>query len=214
MTLSAAAVLAVGLSACGDNGTETQSPAVTVPAGPTSTQDGGAAGSAAPGDTEAPTPETTESTSDDDGADETSEAAQTGAAGSLEDAADARNQALELVNNETGGQGVVIDQERDDDGKWEIDVLVDNTVHDVEIRDGQAKLDGTDDADDDDRAAAAAKVTIDDAIKAALEHTPGTLKDASWDDDDHGRWEIDVRRDDNKDVELYVDANTGAVTVD
>ncbi|MGW3502645.1 PepSY domain-containing protein [Streptomyces globisporus] len=82
--------------------------------------------------------------------------------------------------------------------------------------------DRTDDASDDrsdDRAPAAAKnarISLDQAVAAALESVPGTVTQAELDrdDDDHdGRavWELDVRGSDKKWHDVTVDAGNGKV---
>ncbi|MBM7055582.1 MULTISPECIES: PepSY domain-containing protein [Streptomyces] len=82
--------------------------------------------------------------------------------------------------------------------------------------------DRTDDASDDrsdDRAPAAgktARVTLDEAVAAALKSVPGTVTEAGLDrdDDDHnGRavWELDVRGSDKKWHDVTVDADNGKV---
>ncbi|MGW8983475.1 PepSY domain-containing protein [Streptomyces parvus] len=82
--------------------------------------------------------------------------------------------------------------------------------------------DRTDDASDDrsdDRAPAAAKsarISLDQAVAAALKSVPGTVTQAELDrdDDDHdGRavWELDVRGSDKKWHDVTVDATNGKV---
>ncbi|MGC4967118.1 PepSY domain-containing protein [Streptomyces globisporus] len=82
--------------------------------------------------------------------------------------------------------------------------------------------DRTDDASDDrsdDRAPAAAKnarISLDQAVAAALKSVPGTVTQAELDrdDDDHdGRavWELDVRGSDKKWHDVTVDAGNGKV---
>ncbi|MFH9610043.1 PepSY domain-containing protein [Streptomyces sp. NPDC017448] len=81
--------------------------------------------------------------------------------------------------------------------------------------------DGADDASedrDDDRAPGAAKnvrVTLDQAVAAALKSVPGTLTGAELDEDDDrdGRavWELDVRGSDDKWHDVTVDAASGKV---
>ncbi|MFF9916315.1 PepSY domain-containing protein [Streptomyces globisporus] len=82
--------------------------------------------------------------------------------------------------------------------------------------------DRTDDASDDrsdDRAPAAAKnarISLDQAVAAALKSVPGTVTQAELDrdDDDHdGRavWELDVRGSDKKWHDVTVDADNGKV---
>ncbi|MFE8911717.1 PepSY domain-containing protein [Streptomyces globisporus] len=92
----------------------------------------------------------------------------------------------------------------------------------VSLADADATDDRTDDASDDrsdDRAPAAAKgarISLDQAVAAALKSVPGTVTEAELDedDDDHdGRavWELDVRGSDKKWHDVTVDAGNGKV---
>ncbi|AZM47183.1 DNA primase [Streptomyces sp. WAC 06738] len=102
----------------------------------------------------------------------------------------------------------VADDDRDDDGQDDRD--------DRDDRD--------DDGQDDDRAEAealaAAKVSVDDAIAAALQEHAGTVGSAEFDaaDDDGkneaSKWEIDVLGEDGKWYEVNVDAASGDVVAD
>ncbi len=74
-----------------------------------------------------------------------------------------------------------------------------------------------DEGEDEDKAklAAAAKVTIDQAIKAASEKSSGTVIEAELEEED-GKvvWEVEIVGKDGKVTTLLVDAETGAVTVE
>ncbi|AUH41976.1 PepSY domain-containing protein [Streptomyces sp. CMB-StM0423] len=84
--------------------------------------------------------------------------------------------------------------------------------------------DGKDDGKDDDRAEAealaAAKVSVDDAIAAALQEHAGTVGSAEFDaaDDDGkseaSKWEIEVLGEDGKWYEVNVDAASGDIVAD
>ncbi|AKH83388.1 DNA primase [Streptomyces sp. CNQ-509] len=94
--------------------------------------------------------------------------------------------------------------------------------------DGQDDRDDRDDRDDDGRdddraeaeALAAASVSVDDAIAAALREHAGTVGSAEFDAaDDEGKneaskWEIDVLGEDGKWYEVNVDAASGDVVAD
>ncbi len=142
----------------------------------------------------------------DDGATDTTDTA----AGdrSADGAQSAREAALSVVSEAGGSDGVVVSQDWDDDGYWEIDVVADNTKHELKVKGTEVIDHETDDVDDADRAAASASVSIDDAIATALESTPGQLDDAEFDD---GRWEIEIDTTSDSDVEVYVDAETGDI---
>ncbi|MFD5200973.1 PepSY domain-containing protein [Streptomyces sp. NPDC058375] len=89
----------------------------------------------------------------------------------------------------------------------------------VSLADDNGTGSGSGTASDDDRAPAAgktARVTLDQAVAAALKSVPGTVTQAELDrdDDDHnGRtvWELDVRGSDKKWHDVTVDASNGKV---
>ncbi|RPK91032.1 MULTISPECIES: PepSY domain-containing protein [Streptomyces] len=91
------------------------------------------------------------------------------------------------------------------------------SVSAVSLADDNASDDRTDDASDD-RAPAAAKttrITLDQAVAAALKSVPGTVTEAELDDDDddddRAVWELDVRGSDKKWHDVKVDAGNGKV---
>ena len=82
---------------------------------------------------------------------------------------------------------------------------------------GTLAVGGTADADDKDKngkaaMAAAAKVTIDQAVKTAAEKVPGKIVEAEL-EKKHNKlvWEVEVITADNKTMEVHIDADTGAV---
>ncbi len=102
------------------------------------------------------------------------------------------------------------------------DVKSTGSASTVSLADTDASDDRTDDASDDrtdDRAPAAAKsarISLDQAVAAALKSVPGTVTEAGLDrdDDDHdGRavWDLDVRGSDKKWHDVTVDATSGKV---
>ena len=68
---------------------------------------------------------------------------------------------------------MVVSQDWDDDGHWEIDIVAGTTLHEIKVRGDEVIERETDDVDDSDSAAASAAVTIDDAISTALESVDG-----------------------------------------
>ena len=94
-------------------------------------------------------------------------------------------------------------------------MLAGDQIYEIKVRttDESTATDELESADDEDRAAAAASVTVEQALDAALAHTPGIIEDIKWEDDDRTGWQVDVEptgQDD--DVELHVDPSTAAVT--
>ena len=60
--------------------------------------------------------------------------------------------------------------------------------------------------------AAAAQVTIDEAIKTALEKVPGKVIEAELEDKHHTLvWEVEIVTPENKVMEVHIDAKTGTV---
>lgn len=60
--------------------------------------------------------------------------------------------------------------------------------------------------------AAAAKVTIDEAIKTASEKVSGKIIEAELEEKHHTLvWEVEIVTQDNKVMEVHIDAKTGAV---
>ncbi len=111
--------------------------------------------------------------------------------------------------------GTVTGAELDDDAPvWEIDVFGKDTKwHDVEVDTKSAKVIHvhTEDDDDRDRAPKDTKVTMREAVAAALKAQPGTLTSIDLDD---SAWEAEVQSKDGKQHELNVDATTAKVTPD
>ncbi|MEU0134350.1 PepSY domain-containing protein [Streptomyces sp. NPDC006296] len=129
--------------------------------------------------------------------------------------------------------GTVTEAERDDeDGRavWELDVYGSDRVrHEVTVDAADGKVlsdrkdDTTDEGDDHEgRAARSAAVSLDAAVRAALDARPGTVTSVDLDDDheDDGRagrtphWEVEVTGGNGERHELHVDARTGKVTAD
>ncbi len=120
----------------------------------------------------------------------------------------------------------------DDDGAEAASMPADVRVGDDGADDRDDRDDRDDDGDGDDRdddgrdddgddraeaeALAAAKVTVDDAVAAALQERAGTVESAEFDGDDRGahRWEIDILGDDGTWYEVAVDAGSGEVVAD
>lgn len=122
--------------------------------------------------------------------------------------------AIATAAQAAGGTAYELD-DADDDGQWEIDVMVGDRNHEVTVAaDGQTVVSREeDDADTEDRnRLQQAQTTIEQAIEAALMEVPGNLDDVEL-DDDNGRtvWEVTVDEQNMQDVEVYVDVVTGDV---
>lgn len=124
--------------------------------------------------------------------------------------------AIEVAEKETDGTAYEVD-DQDDDGTWEIDIAKGDRSIEVEVGDdGSASTDDDDDLDDDDRAGIkAAKITVGDAIEAALEEVDGTFDDAELEEENGTHfWEVTIDAADDDDVEVHVDVIDGTATVE
>lgn len=183
-------VLAGGLLLAGCTSPAT-APATTAP-----TVNPPAATAAAP----APTAATTDAPRGDTAADAAAHNAAGGAAAATAEA-------------EVSGTAIQLDH---DDQRWEVEVLVGDRVHDVTTDNGGTAVTESDRDEavdgDDARRAAAATVSLVDAMKTALEATPGVIDDVELDDRNGAVvWEVTIDTAENDDVDVYVDAATGAI---
>lgn len=123
--------------------------------------------------------------------------------------------AIRAAESELTGRAIALDADGDGDDHWELDVVVGDRVPEVEV-DRAGKVVNRDDQDaldaDDRRKLDAAKVTIQQAIDAALAKQPGHLDDIELDDAD-GRvvWEVTIDSAEAEDVEVEVDAANGTI---
>lgn len=123
-------------------------------------------------------------------------------------ASEGRDAALAAVDAEHGSGGVVIAQDWDNRiTGWDVDVLLNDRVYEVDVNVDGAAIQEDDDVDDDDRTAADVPVTIGDAIDAALENTQGDIDDVNFDD---GVWEVELLSD-GAEITVYVDSQSGEV---
>lgn len=122
--------------------------------------------------------------------------------------------AIEAAEKEADGTAYEVD-DQDDNGSWEIDVAQRKKSIEVEVsEDGKATIDDEDDLDGDDRdGIKAAKITVGDAIEAALEEVDGTFDDVELDEEDGSHyWEVSVdSADGDDDVEVRIDVTDGTV---
>ncbi|MFL0446602.1 PepSY domain-containing protein [Corynebacterium xerosis] len=108
-----------------------------------------------------------------------------------------------------GGVIVSIDRE---DRRDVYDIVTNGTVTEIEVSDnGDIREEERDGDDDDVTNAAAATVTVSDAISQALDQHPGsTVDDAELDDDDRAtlEWQIDLDDENRRDLaEVRIPAN-------
>ena len=121
-----------------------------------------------------------------------------------------------IVSAEAEASGVAFGiDDADDDQTWEVDVRTDAGVTEVRVSADRSEVLGTelDDLDADDAAALdAATITLAEAIEAAVAETGGMLDDAELSDDGGVvHFEVTVDTDERRDVDVDIDAATGAV---
>ncbi|GAA4111564.1 PepSY domain-containing protein [Enteractinococcus coprophilus] len=142
--------------------------------------------------------ETTEDTQTPDATDDTQSAGD----GEVFDVIDA-------VEAEYDG-GFIVDIDRDDNGSsYDVDVVVDNEVVELDVTpDGNISVDERDSEDDKIAKAERATVTVTDALNEAFnQHSDATLDQIDLDEDDGTlRWEVELDGADGSDIELEVPA--------
>ncbi len=121
-----------------------------------------------------------------------------------------------IVSAEAEASGVAFGiDDANDDQTWEVDVRTDAGVTEVRVSADGSEVLGTelDDLDADDAAALdAATITLAEAIEAAVAETGGMLDDAELSDDGGVvHFEVTVDTDERRDVDVDIDAATGAV---
>lgn len=109
--------------------------------------------------------------------------------------------------------GVIVSIDREDRRDvYDIDIVTNGTVTEIEVSDNGDIREEDRDGDDDDVAnAAAATVTVSDAISQAFDQHPGsTVDDAELDGDDRAtlKWQIDLDDENRRDLaEVRIPAN-------
>ncbi|MDO5495611.1 MAG: PepSY domain-containing protein, partial [bacterium] len=106
-----------------------------------------------------------------------------------------------------------IDLDREDDGaKYEIEVTDGTTLTKVEVEGGAARVEESEPLEADERAEfEAAVITIQEAIRKALDTWPGIVDDIELDEDGDLNavvWEFTIHQD-GREIEVWVDAATG-----
>lgn len=157
-------------------------------------------------DTSAPAEETSPADNGSANQEETSENAAETDEASGDDEVYSIIEAVESEHN----NGFIIDIDREDDGStYEVDVVVDSEVHQLDVSaDGAITLDETDTDDDDIRKADQATVTVTEALDEAFSQHAGAQFDQIQLDEDDGsiHWEVDLEDDNGSDIELEVPA--------
>ncbi|HJF15600.1 MAG TPA: hypothetical protein K8V32_12535 [Enteractinococcus helveticum] len=160
-----------------------------------------------PADQEAPTQttqaaQTPEETTDDTQTADTTEEAQTSGNDAVFDVIDA-------VEAEYDG-GFIVEVDRDDNGSsYDVDVVVDNEVIELDVTaEGNISVDEREGEDDKVAKAERATVTVTDALNEAFnQHADATLDQIDLDEDDGSlHWEVELDGADGSDIELDIPA--------
>ncbi|MFD9406767.1 PepSY domain-containing protein [Streptomyces sp. NPDC059989] len=115
----------------------------------------------------------------------------------------------------------VVESLNKDDAVWHVDVIGKDGKHaelTVDTRSGKVFTENADDDSDDNggnKALLAAKVTAQQAMKAALAAHPGQVWSVEWDDDDDNGaryWHVEIKSGD-KTTDVHVDPTSGKATV-
>lgn len=209
LTAALALALAVGLSACGSADDTVEGVDAQTPGGALTTEE---ATTPASEDTSEGAGTTT------DAAEETSSSAAADDSSAGEDLTAIALRAIDTAEEEAGGTAYEID-DQDRDGTWEVDVAVDGRSVEVTVSEDGSSVVRTedDDLDDDDRAGlAAATITLQDAIRLAVDEVGGVLDDAELEEDDGTHsWQVEVDGTDRgDDVEVNVSVEGEVLSVE
>ena len=116
---------------------------------------------------------------------------------------------IDAVEAEYDG-GFIVDIDRDDNGSsYDVDVVVDNEVIELDVTpDGNISVDEREGEDDKVAKAERATVTVTDALNEAFnQHADATLDQIDLDEDDGSlRWEVELDGADGSDIELDIPA--------
>lgn len=116
---------------------------------------------------------------------------------------------IDAVEAEYAG-GFIVEIDRDDNGSsYDVDIVVDNEVIELDVTpDGNISEDERDSEDDKIAKAERATVTVTDALNEAFnQHSDATLDEIDLDEDDGSlRWEVELDGADGSDIELEVPA--------
>ncbi|WP_131103925.1 PepSY domain-containing protein [Ornithinimicrobium sufpigmenti] len=209
-----ALALALGLGGCSSEDAEapTQPTAQDAVGDDTTAPETGDTGTPAAGD--AGTQDAGDSANTGDAAEATPDGTTDGTSASTTGDATAQAlQAIQTAEEEAGGTAYAID-DQDDDGSWEVDVVVGDRSVEVTVgADGSVVGTEDDDLDDDDRAGVdAATITLSEAIEQAVGEVGGHLDEAELDEDDGSHfWDVSLDGTDRgDDIEVTVSV-TGEV---
>lgn len=194
--VSIAAGLALALSACGEDGDQTQAPEE-----PTQTQTTMETPGASPGASPATSPGGSPGATGGTGSP---------IAGVQRDARAAVATAVAAVNGSTAIELDFSDSRQE----WEVELVSADTEHEVRVSpDGSEVLEQKEGgaADEEDRSELEGMtVTLAKAIETAQQEAAGQVQEASLEsENDKPVWEVEIRAEDGKSTEIQIDAKTG-----
>ena len=201
--LAVSGALAISLSACGDDETTTQSPAVTVEETTVAetTPEDATTDDATADDTAGEQTSATEESTDDNTA---------APAGEMDDLTTTALQAVKTAEAEVGGEAYELD-DQDRDGTWEVDVMTADGAFEVKVADdGVTVVDvENEDMDADERAALEnSAISLVEAVEKAHAEFGGVLDDVELEEED-GRWYWEISFEGRDDV--YVNLSDGGI---
>lgn len=221
LSLAALTLSALLLAGCGNGGTggaeTTDGAGTTTAAEPTATADAtaGESPSASPTDgaTAGESPSGTATAGES--ASPTSTETSSPSPGTGSEAAAVAAAVVAAEEAVTGGQAFEIDR-KDGDGGWEVKLAVGDREKEVDVSEDGSEVtpqEGDDQLDQEDRERIAqVQVSLEEAVRTALDEVDGTLDGAQLDTEDGTTvWEVDVDDAEGTSVDVYVNVDNGSV---
>lgn len=221
LSLAALALSALLLAGCGSGGTggaETPDGAETTTAAePTGTGDATTGGSPSASPTDGATAgESPSGTATAGGsASPTSTGTSSASPGTGSEAAAVAGAVVAAEEAVAGGQAFEIDR-KDSGGGWEVKLAVGDREKEVDVSEDGSEATpqaGDDQLDQEDRERVAqVQVSLEEAVRTALNEVDGTLDGAQLDTEDGATvWEVDVDDTEGTSVDVYVNVDNGSV---
>ncbi|MFF0945220.1 PepSY domain-containing protein [Kocuria sp. CPCC 205300] len=228
LSLAALTLSALLLAGCGNGSTggaentggaepTTAAEPTGTPAEPTGTEDATAGGSPSASPTDGAT--AGESPSGTATAGESASPTSTGTSsaspGTGSEAAAVAGAVVAAEEAVTGGQAFEIDR-KDGEGGWEVKLAVGDREKEVDVSEDGSEVtpqDGDDQLDQEDRELIAqVQVSLEEAVRTALNEVDGTLDGAQLDTEDGTTvWEVDIDDTEGTSVDVYVNVDNGSV---
>lgn len=218
--LTLSALLLAGCDNGGTGGAETPDGAETTAAAePTGTADATAGGSPSASPTDGATagesPSASGTATPGESASPTSTGTSSASPGTGSGAAAVAAAVVAAEEAVTGGQAFEIDR-KDSGGGWEVKLAVGDREKEVDVSEDGSEVtpqEGDDQLDQEDRERIAqVQVSLEEAVRTALNEVDGTLDGAQLDTEDGATvWEVDVDDTEGTSVDVYVNVDNGSV---